>query len=149
MARSQETFSKKENEKKRVAKRKEKAEKAADRKANNAKGQGLDSMMAYVDENGNISDTPPDPKRVREFKVEDIQLGAAPALPVETGVRKGIVTYFNDEKGYGFIRDMTTQESIFVHASALESGTLKEGNKVNFGTEMGLKGLSAVEVKVI
>jgi hypothetical protein len=63
MGRSQETFSKKEREKKRLSKRKEKEEKKAERKANSSKGKGLEGMLAYVDENGMISQTPPDTKR--------------------------------------------------------------------------------------
>ena len=148
MGRSQETFSKKENEKKRRAKHKEKAEKAAERKANSASGQGLDAMMAYVDEDGNITDTPPDVKLKREINPDEILLGAR-VEPVSTGERKGIVTHFNTEKGYGFIRDMRTQESIFVHATALDGITLKEGNKVTFMTEMGQKGLNAVGVTIV
>ena len=60
MASSQETFSKREKEKKRLKKRVDKQAKLADRKANSP-GGGLDNMMAYVDENGRITDTPPNP----------------------------------------------------------------------------------------
>ena len=49
-----ETFSKKEKEKARQKKRKDKEEKKEERKANAQKGQNLDDMLAYVDENGNI-----------------------------------------------------------------------------------------------
>ncbi len=63
MAKSQETFSKKEKEKLKLKKRKEKEEKKADRKANSQKGQDLSDMLAYVDENGNLTTTPPDPKK--------------------------------------------------------------------------------------
>ena len=59
MARSQETFNKKEKEKKRLKKRQEKQLKKEERKAN-SKGGGLENMLAYVDENGHITDTPPD-----------------------------------------------------------------------------------------
>ena len=60
MARSTETFSKKEKEKARLKKAKDKKEKAEDRKANAGKGKSLEDMMAYIDENGNISSVPPD-----------------------------------------------------------------------------------------
>ncbi|MDL5044925.1 hypothetical protein QQ054_02570 [Oscillatoria amoena NRMC-F 0135] len=63
MARSKETQGKKENDKKKQKKRKEKEEKREERKANYKKGKSLEEMMAYVDENGNISNTPPDPKK--------------------------------------------------------------------------------------
>ena len=71
MAKSQETFSKKEKEKKRIKKRQDKLVKKDERKANSSGGD-LDSMMAYVDEYGNITDTPPDPtkkkKKVQKLK---------------------------------------------------------------------------------
>src|SRR5687768_5787372 len=120
MGKSQETFNKKENEKKRLKKRKDKEEKKEERKAESKKGKGLDEMMAYIDENGNISSTPPDPKRKKQFKVEDIQVGVPKQVEVERpkGPRTGKVTLFNDSKGYGFIKDQLTQESIFVHINA-------------------------------
>ena len=74
MARSQETFGKKEKEKKRQKKKEEKAKKREERKAN-SEGGGLENMMAYVDELGNITDTPPDPANKAKIKAEDIQLG--------------------------------------------------------------------------
>ena len=55
MGKSQETFGKKEKEKKKLKERREKAEKMAERKANSKKGKTLDEMMAFIDENGNLS----------------------------------------------------------------------------------------------
>ena len=58
MAKSQETWNKKEKEKKRQKKKEDKAQRKEERKANATGGSGsLDSMMAYVDEYGNISST--------------------------------------------------------------------------------------------
>ncbi|MFI5136675.1 MAG: cold-shock protein [Sphingobacteriales bacterium] len=147
MARSTETFSKKEKEKARLKKAKEKKEKAEDRKANGGKGKSLEDMMAYIDEYGNITSTPPDPSRKIRINSEDIQVSVARQedLPHDT-VRNGIVSFFNEAKGYGFIRDMQTQESIFVHINALTE-PLKENNMVTFETEQGPKGLSAIKVK--
>ena len=68
MSKSQETFGKKEKEKKRLKKRKEKAEKREERKET-SKGGGLANMLAYVDEHGNISDTPPDPDNKIEIEL--------------------------------------------------------------------------------
>jgi len=61
MGKSQETFGKKEKEKKRAKKRKEKLEKKEMRKENNQKGAAFEDMISYVDENGHLVDTPPDP----------------------------------------------------------------------------------------
>lgn len=148
MARSQETFSKKENEKKRIKKQQDKKEKREERKANSNKGKSLDDMLAYLDEDGNLSSTPPDPRKRRIVKSEDMQISTpkqAPADPSEQ-FRTGVVTHFNDSKGYGFIRDSQTQESVFVHINAL-SGPIKESDKVSFEVEMGQKGPNAVRVK--
>ncbi|MBW4891572.1 cold shock domain-containing protein [Mucilaginibacter sp. HMF5004] len=62
--------------------------------------------------------------------------------------RKGTVTFFNESKGFGFIQDSVSQESIFVHIKALEE-PIGEGDKVSFETEPGLKGPSAIKVKKI
>jgi cold shock CspA family protein len=149
MGRSQETFNKKENEKKKQKKRQEKEQKKEDRKANAGKGKGLDEMMAYLDEEGNITSTPPDPNRKkREINQEDIRIGVPKQedLPPIEKIRKGTVTFFNDSKGYGFIKDLETQESIFVHINALIN-PIKEHDKVTFEVEMGPKGPTAVRVK--
>jgi cold shock CspA family protein len=151
MAKSQETFSKKEKEKKKLQKRKEKEQRKEDRKANAKEGSSLEDMMAYVDENGNISSTPPDPLKKRTvIKEGDILLGARnkDSVNTESGVRMGKVTFFNNAKGYGFIKDMKSQESIFVHTNALTM-TIKENDTVTFETEMGFKGLTAIKVKLI
>ena len=71
MARSSETFNKKEKEKKRLKKHQDKREKAEDRKANSDKGKTLEEMLAYVDENGNISSTPPDINKKKKINSED------------------------------------------------------------------------------
>ena len=149
MGKSQETFSKKEKEKKKLKKRQDKEQKKEERIATSQKGKGIDEMLAYVDDNGNISSTPPDPKNKRIVKQEDIQIGISrqEALDPADLIRKGTVTFFNDAKGFGFIKDLDSQESIFVHLNAL-SGPIKENDKVTFEVENGQKGLNAVNVKV-
>lgn len=150
MGRSQASFGKRENEKKRLKKRQEKEEKKEERQANAKKGQNLDEMLAYVDEFGNITSTPPDPNRKKqEIKLEDIQLGAARVVESEEdAVRTGTVTFFNESKGYGFIKDKVSGESIFVHVNQVQTTSpLKENDKVTFEVEMGPKGPSAVGVK--
>lgn len=144
----QETMGKKDREKKKQKNKQDKAEKALERKANNNKGKSLEDMMAYVDEDGNISATPPDPRKKRVINQEDIQLGAAKIEPIDPAdlIRTGVVKFFNTEKGYGFINDLKSQESVFVHINQLTEA-LKEGDKVTFETEMGQKGLNAVRVK--
>ena len=145
-----ETWNKKEREKKKQANKKEKAEKKLERKENSKNGNDLDSMLAYLDENGNLSSKPPDPRKKITINAEDIDVGVPKQQPLspEDLIRKGIVTFFNDSKGYGFIKDQETQESVFVHVKSLTEA-IKENNKVNFEVEMGPKGANAVNVKLL
>ena len=149
MSKSQETWSKKEREKKKQKSRQDKLEKKQERKENAKEGKSFDDMLAYIDENGNLSSTPPDPARMRKIKLEDIQISIPKHVPGEgiDPIRKGKVTFFNESKGYGFIRDLETQESIFVHANGLIN-QIKENSKVIFEVEMGAKGPNAVNVKL-
>ena len=148
MGKSQETFSKKEKEKQRLKKRQDKEEKKVERQANARNGNNLESMLAYIDENGNISSTPPDPRKKIVTNLEDIQIGVAKQEPVDPAelIRTGVVTMFKDDKGYGFIKDSKTQESIFVHINSLVD-RIREHDKVTFEVEMGAKGKNAVAVK--
>jgi cold shock CspA family protein len=147
MAKSQATFSKKEKEKKKLQKRKDKEERKEERKANAKDGKSLENMMAYVDENGNISSTPPDPGKRSSLKEEDIVIGSRNREGARSNkIRNGRVTFFNSAKGYGFIRDDETQDSVFVHSNSLTIA-IKDNDKVTFETERSAKGLSAINVK--
>lgn len=148
MAKPKETFNKKEKEKKRLKQRQEKQEKMEERKANGKKGKSLAEMMAYIDENGNISDTPPDPRYKKIFNVEDIQIDVPKRVEEANPVREGVVSFFNTSKGFGFINDRETGERVFVHINNL-AGPIKETDKVSFEVEMGERGPSAVNVKKI
>jgi len=144
-----ETWNKKEREKKKQQNKKEKEERKQERRENSKPGKSLDDMLAYLDENGNLSSKPPDPRKKIIINVEDIEIGVRKQEPVnpEDLIRKGIVTFFNDSKGYGFIKDLETQESVFVHINSLHE-PIKEQNKVTFEVEMGPKGANAVNVKL-
>ncbi|UFH56607.1 cold-shock protein [Spirosoma sp. KNUC1025] len=143
-----ETFSKREKENQRQKKKKEKQEKREKRKATSPKGQSLDQMLAYVDENGNLSSAPPDPRRKRQVNEEDISISVPKqeAGPQQEVIHHGIVSFFNDSKGYGFIRDLQTQVSIFVHINALLE-PIGEQDKVSFAISMTPKGPNAIDVK--
>ena len=95
-----ETWNKKERQKKKMKEKMDKAEKMKERKENASKGKSLDSMMAYVDEDGNITDTPPDPRKKKEFKLEDIEIGVPEYVPPTEAelTHSGKVTFFNHEK---------------------------------------------------
>jgi len=148
MARSQETFSKKEVRNKKEKKRKEKEEKRAKKKSEGKKSS-FDNMIAYVDEFGMITSTPPDPDKKTVIVAENIELEITKNKP-ETApnfVRKGVVTFFNESKGFGFIRDLESNQRVFVHASNLLE-PVKENNIVIFETGKGPKGFSAMKVKL-
>jgi cold shock CspA family protein len=148
MARS-ETFNKKDKEKKRLEHRKNKAEKMEARKAEGKKGN-LEDMLAYVDENGNLSSTPPDPKKKRVVAAEDIEISVPKHVPLDPSelIRKGTITFFDDAKGFGFIKDSVNGDSVFVHMNNL-ADRVKMNDKVSFEVESGPRGLSAVNVKKI
>ena len=145
MAKSQDTYSKKEKEKKRLKKRQEKEEKKKDKKSN-PKASG-DDMIAYVDEFGTITSTPPDGIR-KQVKQEDIMIGIPrqSEMEPEDPIKKGKVSFFNESKGYGFIKETETQESYFVHINGLID-SVGENDKVTFELENGPKGPMAVRVK--
>ncbi len=148
MSKSQETYSKKEKEKQRQKKKKEKDEKRMERKAS-SKGGGLDNMIAYIDENGNISDTPPDPDKKIEFELGDIATSVPKQEEFDMDTsRQGKIDFFNTEKGFGFIKEIGTNESYFVHYKGLIDDVV-EGDKVSFELEKGMKGLNAVKVTKI
>jgi cold shock CspA family protein len=149
MGKGHETWNKKDREQRRDKAKKQKEERKKERKENTKKGKSLDEMMAYIDENGNISAIPPNPKNKKEIKVEDIEIGVPKQKPVDPKdlIRKGIVTFFNESKGYGFIKDSENSQSIFVHVNGCNE-PIQERSKVSFEIEMGAKGANAVNVRL-
>lgn len=148
MAKSQDTFNKKEKEKKRLKKRQEKNLKREDRNSNSTGGD-LESMLAYVDENGNLTDTPPDPSKKRKVNASSIEISVPRREEEEIDpIRTGRIDFFNDSKGFGFIKEKDTQEKYFVHVNGLLED-VKEGDNVVFELERGLKGMNAVRVKKV
>ena len=117
------------------------------RKEVESKG-GLDDMIAYVDEYGNITSTPPDPSKKDEVKAKDIEVSIPARDPdYEAGSKRtGVLSFFNDSKGFGFIRDSITKETIFAHANNFQDD-IREADKVTFDVEKGPKGLYAINVK--
>ncbi len=137
--------SKKENSKKKIQKQKEKALRREERKSNNNKGKDLEDMFSYVDQFGRLTSTPPE--ETEEISIEDIRLGAAPIE--EEDLRKtGFVTFFNDEKGYGFITENNSKENVFFHTNNCKE-PVKKGNKVSFEKEKSVKGFSAINIELI
>ena len=62
-------------------------------------------------------------------------------------MKTGVVKFFNEAKGFGFIKVDGTGEEIFVHANDLKV-KIREGDNVTFEVAEGKKGLNAVNVKL-
>ena len=63
-------------------------------------------------------------------------------------MKEGTVKFFNNAKGFGFIKPTDASEDVFVHSSGLID-EIRENDKVEFDVEQGKKGLNAVNVKVL
>ncbi len=149
MGRSRETMGKREIQLKKEKKRQEKEKRKLDRKESRD-GNNLDEMIAYVDEYGNITSTPPDPTLRKKINAEDIAISVPKYVETEpeSPIREGIVTFFNNSKGFGFIKDSKTKEDVFVHVNGLTE-PIQENNKVSFEITKTHKGSNAVNVKIV
>ena len=146
MAGSQETFGKKEREKKRLKKKQDKLLKKEERKAS-----GQENEFIYVDEFGQLTDTPMDPSKKIKVDASTIEIGIRKKEDrevEEVADKVGKVSFFDTSKGFGFIIDTTSQEKYFVHVSGFLED-VKENDKVTFELERGLKGMNAVRVKKV
>lgn len=146
MAKSRQTYQKNENEKKRKQKQLEKAERREVRKSNSKKGMGFESMIAYVDHNGHLTDVKPDPKLRVEIKAEDIMLGTQTIVKETSSViQVGRISIYDPNRKFGFIKDTLSQVKIFFHYSDVNYD-FNIGDAVSFELVHGLKGTSAKNV---
>ncbi len=152
MGRSQQTFNKSEKEKKRLKKREDKRKKMEARKLEKEENGTQGIQFAYVDHNGNLTDTPPDPTKKIKVKAKNIEVSIPKTLDSDREafdpVRQGKVSYFDSSKGYGFIIDTENNEKYFTHVSGLID-EIAENDKVSFELEKGMKGMNAVKVKLV
>ncbi len=148
MAKSQQTYSKKEKEKAKLKKREDKQKKKETRKSE--KTPGID--FVYVDYNGNLVDTPPDPSMKVEVDADDIILGIPKQeegdREIFDPVRKGKVSFYDPSKGFGFIIDDENSEKYFTHVSGIID-EITENDAVSFELEKGQRGMNAVKVTKI
>lgn len=63
-------------------------------------------------------------------------------------MNKGTVKFFNNAKGFGFIKDAESDNEYFVHVTGLID-EIKENDEVEFELTEGKKGLNAVNVKLV
>lgn len=139
------TFNKRDNEKKKQTKRLEKQKRKDERKTSGK--SSFDDMIAYVDENGMISSTPPDMVKKEKINSEDIQISTPKKEKEEVSQRKGRVEHFNASKGYGFIKDLSGTDKYFFHISNAPEN-IAEGNIVSFELERGARGLNAINIEI-
>jgi len=148
MAKSQQTFSKKEREKKKLKRKQDKIERREQRKLEKAQRGKLsfEDQIMYVDHDGNLTNERPDPSKKIEIKAEDIKLGVPPnRKDFSNPIKRGKIKFFNSEKGYGFITEKQTKDSIFVHANDAYPD-VKENHIVEFEIGKGPKGNKAINV---
>lgn len=139
------SFNKRENEKKKLEKRLEKQKRKEARKENGKSGS-FEDMIAYVDENGNITDTPPDQQQKKEeVDLESISI----STPKKEAIAyyKGRIEFFNESKGFGFVKDLSNVNKYFFHISNAPEN-IAEGMLVFFDLERGEKGLNAVNIRL-
>lgn len=139
------SFNKKDREKKRKKRQEDKAEKMEQRKSDGKKGNDI----MYVDEFGNLTSSPPDPRHKIKIRKEDIDVSVPKKEALESveTVRNGFVKFFNSEKGYGFIVDDITGESYFTHVNNLID-EVAEQDRVSFEIGSGPKGPIALDVRL-
>ena len=143
------TYNKRENEKKKQARRAEKQKKKEDRKLL-GKTNSFYDMISYVDENGVITSTPPElnPNK-EEIKQEEILISTPKKEELEApAVLRGRIDYFNESKGYGFIKDLDGAEKYFFHVSNNTLTDISENDIVTFDLERGLRGMNAVNIRI-
>lgn len=149
MGKSQQTFSKSEKEKKRLKKREDKRKKMEARRLEKEENGSEGIPLAYVDHNGNLTDTPPDPSMKIKVKAKNIVLGVPQKEHSDEEfdpIRKGKVSFYDNSKGFGFIIDIETNEKHFTHVSGIID-EIAENDKVTFELEKGQRGMNAVKVK--
>ena len=149
-----ETFNKKDREKKKRIKQREKLEKKSMRKANSTKGKSLDEMLVFVDAEGNLTNTPPDELWVRDLNLDIKAEVAATTVKRPKKVqevrerRKGKLSFFDEKKGYGFIADNESGQSVFVHKTQCKTPVF-QGDTLYFELEKNMKGSFAMNVDKI
>ena len=127
------TVGKRENEKKRLAKREEKQKKKDSKKLSSK--SSFDDMIAYVDENGMITSTPPAENiKKEEINLDEIIIATPKKEDEEPVILRGRVEFFNEARGFGFIKDLAGV------------GNIAENNIVTFDLERGVKGMNAVNI---
>ena len=106
----------------------------------------FDDMIAYVDENGMITSTPPAENiKKEEINLDEIIIATPKKEDEEPVILRGRVEFFNEARGFGFIKDLAGVDKYFFHVNNVV-GNISEGNIVTFDLERGVKGMNAVNI---
>ena len=116
----------------------------AARREAKARGEYKQDEFVYVDFNGNFTDTPPDPAEKEQISLDSIVISPTKKDDVDDRIN-GKVTFYDDEKGFGFIKNPFNQDSYFFHFSECPD-QLTVGDKVEFELIKGEKGMNAVKI---
>ncbi|MBN1118582.1 MAG: cold shock domain-containing protein [Bacteroidales bacterium] len=145
MGRAKETFGKKEVRNKQLKKRKDKEKRRTERKEQGK--TSFDDMIAWVDENGQICSEQPDLSKKEKIDVNSIEISVPKGgIKGKDKVLTGKVRNYDDTKGFGFISVIQLNDSVFFHVNDCTE-EIKVGDKVEFETEKGLKGLKAINIR--
>lgn len=139
------TFRKKEVRKRQIEKRREKELRREAKR--NETPDTFEEMIAYVNPNGVITDTPPNPEDYREVKLEEIEVSIPTDLEIASESElDGHVKFYNEDRGFGFIKDKESVEQYFFHISNAPED-IERNDHVTFRLEDSPRGLNAVEVE--
>ena len=93
-----------------------------------------------------ISSTPPEENvKKKEINLEEIMIATPKKEDEEPVILRGRVEFFNESRGFGFIKDLSGVEKYFFHVNNVVT-EIKEGNVVTFDLERGIKGMNAVNI---
>ena len=135
-----------DSKKEEKARKKEEKLKKKESKKLSGKTNSFDDMIAYVDENGMITSTPPaDDIQKDEINPNEIVIATPKKEEEEPVILRGRVEFFNVAKGFGFIKNLAGVEKYFFHVNNTVS-EIAENDIVTFDLEHGLKGMNAVNV---
>ncbi len=137
------SFSKKENSKKKAKKLQDKNLRREERKTNNNKGKSLEDQIVYVDINGNFTSVPPHLQNRKEDLEKAEKERAQEVIDVDA-LYTGTVTYLSD-KGYGFITEDNSGENVFFHHGQLNQ-PINKHDKVSYKKESSFKGVRATSI---
>lgn len=139
------TTGKRDREKLKQQKRQDKVKRKEERQSSGTRS--FDEMLAYVDQFGVLHTTPQE-KLKDEMDVSTIAVSTPKQEYIEIEPLNGRVEHFNTTKGYGFIKDLNSNEKYFFHISVAPD-SLVEGDKVSFELERGARGMNAVNISII